>query len=319
VAPKINDQIQLDDIYKVFPRFSRVPKQVPLSDPRFPTLRFVLQTSRQDLDGIIKFTDFLVYDYPGPLRRLKSIIDPKTPNTILLNPEDKEITLSQYNIINTGYLVGHRGDLNEEDVVFTTLALHNSYGLSLGMGLAVSHMTKLMWASELFDADKVVAGLSTERATVLIAQPNELESILDKITPKTNLTALKKVFVVSSPGNLPTQDLLHSVKARLNALVLVTFGTNETGGVITTTTYDTVPATNLVGKPLPHTEIQIVDNQDKPVPLNTTGELLVKGFNITSGFRNDSLLTSQKIKNGYLHTGIRAKLDSNQNLIIDMQ
>jgi len=75
-TPKINDQIQLDEIYKVFPRFSTVQKTIPLNDPRFPTLRHVLQTSRQDLDGIIKFTDFLVYDYPGPIRRIKSTIDP---------------------------------------------------------------------------------------------------------------------------------------------------------------------------------------------------------------------------------------------------
>jgi len=292
--PKFITKFNLTKFTKFFLVSQQSKKTIPLNDPRFPTLRHVLQTSRQDLDGIIKFTDFLVYDYPGPIRRIKSTIDPMSPNTILLNSDDKEITLSQFNIINTGYLVGHIGALNEEDIVFTTLALHNSFGLSLGMGLAMSHMVKLVWASEMFDAEKVVDGLSSQRATVLIAQPNELQPLLEKITPKTNLTYLKKVFVVSSPGNLPTQELLHSVKAHLKVSVLVTFGTNETGGVITTTTYDTASATNLVGKPLPHTEIQIVDTQGKSVPLNTEGELIVKGFNITCGYRNDSMLTSQK-------------------------
>jgi len=124
------------------------------------------------------------------------------------------------------------------------------------------------------------------------------------------------VFVVASPGNLPTEELLKRIKARLRVSVLVTFGTNETGGVITTTTFDTPPKTNLVGKPLPHTEIQIVDNRNKTVPLNTEGELIVKGFNVMSGYRNDPSLTSQKIKNGYLHTGVRAKLDHEKNLVI---
>jgi len=229
----------------------------------------------------------------------------------------KKITLSPHNILNTGYLVGHISGLNEEDILCTTLNIDKAAGLSLGMALALTRNLKLVWASEAFDAQKVSDALASEYCTVLVAQPNELEELVKNgICDNYTLSALKKVIVVSSPGNLPDPEMLRSIKYNLKVSIFVTFGTNETGGVITTIDSNSNFEQNVVGKPLPHTEIQIVDGEGKSVPINTEGQLVVKGFNITNGFRNDPELTAKKIKNGYLQTGISAKLDANKNLVI---
>jgi len=315
-TPKIHNVVLMDEIYKVLPRLSKYENTVPINDVRFPKLRFVLQTSRQKLDGMYYFSDFLVYTPHHRLAQIAKVADPKAPLTILLNEQNKEITLSPYTLLNTSLLVGHIAGLNEEDVLCTTLNIDKAAGLSLGMALALTRKVKLVWASEAFDAEKVLAALNSEFCTVLVAQPNELAELMQENYENTNFTTLKKVIVVSTPGNLPTAELLRNIKRNMRASVLVTFGTNETGGVITTTTLNSNFETNVVGKPLPHTEIQIVDGEGKSVPINTEGQLVVKGFNITSGFRNDPELTAKKIKNGYLQTGIRAKIDTNNNLVI---
>jgi len=314
-TPKIHKKVVMDEIFKVLPRLDNYHKHIPIDDERFPTLRHVLQTSKQDFNGMYKFGDIIVYSNPHEIQKLEKIVDPKSPLIILLNDDLKEITLSQHNIINTGNLVGHRAGINEEDIVCTTLDLHHSFGLSLGIGMALSHKVKLVWVSEEFDAEKILESLFPEYCTVLMAQPHNFAALLELIK-KPVKHHLKKVIVVSSPDNIPSVDLLKSIEEKLRVKAFVTFGTNETGGVIAMTYPDTVFKPNLVGKPLPHTELKIVNEKGVAVPINYEGQLLVKGFNIMNGYRNDPELTKQKIKNGYLQTGITSKLDSDKNLII---
>src|SRR5579884_3853877 len=58
-----------------------------------------------------------------------------------------------------------------------------------------------------------------------------------------------------------------------------------------------------VGKALPGLEIEIRDEQDRPVPSNTVGRIVVRGESITPGFFNDPELTAATIRDGWLDTG----------------
>jgi len=93
--------------------------------------------------------------------------------------------------------------------------------------------------------------------------------------------------------------------------ISIVFGVQESGGVL------------LQGeskdklKLLPNTEAKIVDSSNQVVPYNTTGELLVKGFNIMKEYRNNKESTSQVIdSNGFLKTRVQAKVDKDGNYTI---
>jgi len=313
---RIHKTVQLDQIYRLFPRLNHYPSTVPIYDKRFPALRFILQLSRQDLDGLYAYGDSLLPGVKEGVNRVAKDNLPSNPNTIIVNDEYKQVLFSQHNLINTGYLTGHRAGLNEEDIVLTTLQPSTTAGLSLGVGLALSHKLKLVWGHELFEEEATLSDLESDYCTVLLIQPNNLQRLLNKLNTKNLPTNLRKIIVVSSPGDLPTENLLTQVREKIGAKVMVAFGTNETGGVITTTSFECPDVLNLVGKALPHTHIQIVDKNGKQLPADTPGELTVKGFNVTSGFLNDPEYTNKKIKNGYLQTGITAKIDQNNNLFI---
>ena len=58
-----------------------------------------------------------------------------------------------------------------------------------------------------------------------------------------------------------------------------------------------------IGVPLPSVQVKIVDDSGQQVSDGQIGELAVKGPNLFIGYWNQPDLTSQKLRDGWLHTG----------------
>ena len=72
-----------------------------------------------------------------------------------------------------------------------------------------------------------------------------------------------------------------------------------------------------VGIPIPGVKIEIHSEQDKVVDVGVTGEICASGDNIMLGYWKDPKGTKQVIKNGWLHTGDLAHMDSDGFIYID--
>jgi len=151
------------------------------------------------------------------------------------------------------------------------------------------------------------------------AHPEEAEALLPLVTPKFfKNSRLNKIILVTSPGNLASPELVESIKSGFKVNdVFITFGIPEPCGVMTMTQANTTLQPSLIGQPLPHTEVKIIDKNGATVSLGTPGELAVKGFNVTQGYKGENEINARKFKNGFLHTGIKAKLDTNKNVIVN--
>ncbi|WP_078428291.1 o-succinylbenzoate--CoA ligase [Alkalihalobacterium alkalinitrilicum] len=64
-----------------------------------------------------------------------------------------------------------------------------------------------------------------------------------------------------------------------------------------------------VGKAPVHTDVRIVDPNDRDVPVGKVGELIVQGPNIMVGYWNKPEATKEAIKDGWFYTGDLAKFD----------
>lgn len=64
-----------------------------------------------------------------------------------------------------------------------------------------------------------------------------------------------------------------------------------------------------IGFPVPETDIRLVDEKGKPVPLGEPGELAAKGPQIMLGYWNRDDETAKTLKNGWLYTGDIAVMD----------
>jgi len=65
-----------------------------------------------------------------------------------------------------------------------------------------------------------------------------------------------------------------------------------------------------VGKPSPNVDIQLADNKGNAAGVDIPGEILVKGNMVMSGYWGNPEMTSQTVKEGWLHTGDFGRIDS---------
>jgi fatty-acyl-CoA synthase len=95
----------------------------------------------------------------------------------------------------------------------------------------------------------------------------------------------------------------------------IAYGLTEASPVITQTTVDDPIELRVttVGKPLPHTEVKIVDvTTGQIVPYGTPGELCTRGYLVMKGYYKNDEATRRAIEaDGWLHTGDLATMDAN--------
>lgn len=303
-APRYGEDVVLDEIYSVFPYLKEDGRfeMAPLNDPRFPNMRHLFHNAKKNLSGMswIKplinvkaFTD-LTAQLPG---------DSKRDASLLITSNMLQVALSQFNLINTANAVGALAGINDADITLSTLQLHHAAGQTLGMVMAVARHSQLALASDVFNAQSALETLNRERCSAMVAFPHEWHAIAQLPQFATSKPAhLKKGVIVTSPSTPVDAATVESLKAAFGLeTCVVTVGIDETSGVFLAN-----------GKPLPNTEIKIVDSAGKVAATGTRGHLLVKGANVMNGYRNSSEATKKALDSEkWLRTGVTASVDSN--------
>jgi len=65
-----------------------------------------------------------------------------------------------------------------------------------------------------------------------------------------------------------------------------------------------------VGRVLPHLEVKIVDAEGRVVPVGEKGELCTRGYSVMQGYWDDPQRTREAVRDGWMHTGDLATIDS---------
>jgi long-chain acyl-CoA synthetase len=93
-------------------------------------------------------------------------------------------------------------------------------------------------------------------------------------------------------------------KTRTQTPVIEGYGLTETSPVVACNPLDGRDRLGTIGMPLPSTDVRIVDDQGKPVPLGEPGELCVKGPQVMLGYFNHPEETQKVLDSeGWLYTG----------------
>jgi long-chain acyl-CoA synthetase len=71
-----------------------------------------------------------------------------------------------------------------------------------------------------------------------------------------------------------------------------------------------------VGEPLPHTQVQVVDEYGDALPAGQVGEIVVKGPQVMKGYLKNEEATRNTIKNGWLYSGDLGRFDQDGLLYI---
>ncbi|MQA96877.1 MAG: long-chain-fatty-acid--CoA ligase [Streptosporangiales bacterium] len=193
-----------------------------------------------------------------------------------------------------------------------------------GYSVLVSHTR----AAELvvmrrYDPESFLELVERHRVTDITGAPTMLSMLLRTPGIETyDTSTIRRIGYGAAP--MPVEVLRKAMERFPNARFQTGFGMTElSGNVMFHTADDHVAAVNgrtdllaSVGKPMPLSAIRVVDAEDKDVPVDEVGELVIRGDQVTMGYWGMSDATAEAMRGGWFHSGDLAKLDADGYLYI---
>ncbi|MEU8347274.1 FadD3 family acyl-CoA ligase [Spirillospora sp. NPDC048832] len=193
--------------------------------------------------------------------------------------------------------------------------MFHTFGYKAGV-LACVLKGAAMVLQRTFDVPETLRLIEQEKITVLPGPPTIYTTLLDAPgREERDLSSLR--LAVTGAGDVPVA-LVRRIKEELFPQVVTAYGLTESSGTVTACSVDdddeTIATTS--GRAIDDVEVKIVDEKGEPVPPGTDGEILVRGYNVMQGYLGDPEATAETIRDGWLDTGDRGRLDERGNLAI---
>lgn len=193
----------------------------------------------------------------------------------------------------------------------------HTFGLKAGI-LACLLKGATIIPHAVFDVPSVMQRVSEERVSMLPGPPAIYQTILDHPDLASyDLSTLR--LAVTGAAAVPV-EMIRRMREELPFRNIVTgYGLTETHGIATMCRHDDDDETiaNTSGRPIPGLELRLADQQGNDVPTGEPGEVLLRGYNLMSGYFDDPTATAATIDaDGWLATGDIGVVDDRGNLKI---
>ena len=282
-----------------------------------PDLETIVVARGEAVKGTLGWKEFLERaDAAGldEVDRRSAAVGPADPSDILFTsgttgvPKGVVMTHSRTLAVATDWVAVDR--LGPDDRYLMVNPFFHMFGLKAGI-LACVAAGATMLPEPVFDVDRVLARVASERVTVLPGPPTLYQSILDHPDRgKLDLSSLR--VAVTGAADIPV-TLVRRVYAELPFSMLVSgYGLTEAGTASGTSPDDdeeTVATT--VGRARPSFEIRIAGGAGEAAPAGTTGEIWLRGDSVMSHYLDDDEATAATLSgDGWLRTGDLGTLDA---------
>jgi long-chain acyl-CoA synthetase len=186
------------------------------------------------------------------------------------------------------------------------LPLFHAFGMTANMLAPLQLGSTIVYMAR-FSAVGAAKALKEHNLSIVFGVPSMFGALAHLKGPQPE--DFQNVYAMVSGGEpLPTA-LREGFRQRFGVPLLEGYGLTETSPVVALNTPQANKAGS-VGKPLPGVQVKIVDDQDKPVPMGTSGEVWLKGPMIMKGYFNLPDETSKALTaDGYFKTGDLGKID----------
>jgi len=218
----------------------------------------------------------------------------------------KGVMLTHHNLLNNGMGMAMGLKATEQDRICAPVPLYHCFGSVIGSMVSVSSGAALILPSPQFDARATLEAVHTERATALYGVPTMfIAQLTHPEFDRFDLTSLRTGVMAGAPCPIET---MRRVVERMHVPELtIVYGQTETSPGLTMSAADDPLELRVttVGKPLPNTEIRIVDPRTGAhLPIGEQGELCARGYMVMKGYDRDQAATDAVIDSqGWLHTG----------------
>jgi fatty-acyl-CoA synthase len=263
-----------------------------------------------DIDGALSYEDGLEQASEGEPERPE--MDAETPYCILYTsgttgyPKGAVIPHRQilFNCINTVISWG----LVETDISPVYTPLFHAGGLFAFFAPLLYLGGRIILARD-FDPVASLRWILEEGCTVILGVPTLFQMWIDSdYFEEADFSHVH--FFISGGASCPP-DLMKKWRDKKGIVFRQGYGLTEVGAnCFSMTDEDSVPKTGSVGKPIFHSQMRIVDPASgAEVGGGESGELLIRGPHVCSGYWRNPEATAEAIVDGWFHTGDMARRD----------
>jgi fatty-acyl-CoA synthase len=224
----------------------------------------------------------------------------------------KGATLSHHNILNNGYFVGEGMSYTEQDRICVPVPFYHCFGMVMGNLASTSHGACVVIPAPGFDPAATLQAVQDEKCTSLYGVPTMF--IAELGLPEFasyDLSSLRTGCMAGSP--CPVEVMKRVITEMNMEEVTIAYGMTETSPVSTQTRKDDSleRRTSTVGRVHPHVEVMVVDpDTGLIVPRGEPGELCTRAYSVMIGYWAEAEKTAEVLRNGWMHTGDLAVMDS---------
>ncbi|WP_071393757.1 o-succinylbenzoate--CoA ligase [Bacillus tuaregi] len=200
--------------------------------------------------------------------------------------------------------------LHENDCWLCTVPLFHISGYSILMKSMIYGMKIVL--HEKFDVNETLSDIYKEKVTMMSVVSTTLTMILDQLQNERLPKSFRCMLLGGGPASLPLLE--RCVEKEIP--VFQTYGMTETSSqIVTLSPEDCFRKLGSAGKPLFPAQIKIMQD-GREVAAFETGEIVVKGPNVTNGYLNREMETNKDRQDGWLHTGDIGYLDEDGFLYV---
>ncbi|MBP1151203.1 MULTISPECIES: AMP-binding protein [unclassified Methylocaldum] len=209
-----------------------------------------------------------------------------------------------------GGLPPERAMVKGEEVVITALPLYHIFALTVDL-LCFTELGGLNYLiTNPRDLQGLIKMLGKVRFSVITGVNTLFKGLLN--TPgfdELDFSSLK--FVIS--GGMPTEEAVANRWQQVTGCPITEgYGLTETSPVVSVNPPGLTEFNGSIGLPVPSTECSVRDDDGRPLPVGTAGELYVRGPQVMKGYWNSPDETENVMTpDGWLRTGDIARMDEN--------
>jgi o-succinylbenzoate---CoA ligase len=192
----------------------------------------------------------------------------------------------------------------DQDCWLCSVPLFHISGYSILMRSVIYGMPIVL--HERFDVQKTLEDLIEKRVTIMSVVTTMLTGIMDVLGDQNLPSHFRCMLLGGGPAPLP---LLQACVAK-QIPVFQTYGMTETSSQIVTLSPEySLTKLGSAGKPLFPSQIKVVLENGEEASPGESGEIVVKGANVTTGYLYRPDATKEKFHDGWLYTGDIGYLD----------
>lgn len=208
------------------------------------------------------------------------------------------------------------GNLLEDgaEVTLGALPFFHIYGLTVAMNTTLLSLGGTLVLMPAFNPKDAVKNIEKHKITLFPGVNRMYQALVNHLesAETANISSLK--LCVSGAGSID-RSLCDRFKKLSGTEIIEGYGLSETSPIVSITLPSDMEKPrltrgNLIGSPVPGTEVRLLGDNGQEVAPGETGMITVRGPQIMKGYYNKPEATAEVLENGWFKTGDMGCLDS---------